>query len=311
MSDKPKSPFVVNAFQTPNGYVDDVMPYLTGEEYKVLIYATRRILGFQKRQDHISLSQFTDGTKNKEGEPLDKGTGLSVETVKKCLASLVDFGLMLRLQENNSKLNLGILWGLQWDEDKVNWQALEERKNTAKKKHGKKMAKARSMRHTPPNGIEEGGGNDIEDPSPNDIETQKTGKPRGKKVKEGASATPKTPKANDFPSNVLFREVTERYPAKANWHTVLKFVSDVEARLGRAPVRDDLFPFYEAWCSNGWRVDSIHWLEYAVKGILPTKGQPNYANRTPTPANSSQPATPDPALIERINAARAARRPNV
>ena len=86
--------------------------------------------------------------------------------------------------------------------------------------------------------------------------------------KEGA-AKPARIKANDFPSNVLFREVTERYPAKANWHTVLKFISDVEKRLGRQPTRDDLFPFYEAWCGNGWRTGSIHWLEYAVKGELP------------------------------------------
>jgi DNA-binding Lrp family transcriptional regulator len=87
-----------------------------------------------------------------------------------------------------------------------------------------------------------------------------------KKVKEGA-----TPRANDFRSNVLFREVTERYPAKANWHTVLGFVSDVEKRLGREATREDLFPFYEAWCGMGWRSDSINWLEYAVKGVLPGK----------------------------------------
>ena len=110
-----KSSFVPNAFQTPNGYVDSVMPYLTGEEYKVLIYATRRILGFQKRQDRISLSQFTDGTRSKDGDVLDKGTGLSVGTVKTCLKSLSDFGLMVKVAPNDPKTNDGDMWALQLD----------------------------------------------------------------------------------------------------------------------------------------------------------------------------------------------------
>ncbi len=89
------------------------------------------------------------------------------------------------------------------------------------------------------------------------------------KIKEGDK--PRAPKANDFPSNVLYREVTEKYPKKANWHDVLKFIDGVSRRLGRQPTKDDLFPFYSAWCGIGWNEWSINWLEYAVKGDLPTK----------------------------------------
>jgi hypothetical protein len=92
-------------------------------------------------------------------------------------------------------------------------------------------------------------------------------KKNSKDIKEGAAA----PRANDFPSNVLFREVTERYPAKASWHDVLKFVDSVSQRLGRQPTKDDLAPFYTAWCNMGWNANSINWLEYAVKGVLPGK----------------------------------------
>lgn len=98
----------------------------------------------------------------------------------------------------------------------------------------------------------------------------KDSKKVSKEIKEGATK-PAAPRANDFPSNVLFREVTERYPAKANWHTVLKFMDGVSQRLGREPAKEDLFPFYEAWCGMGWRTDSINWLEYAVKGVMPGK----------------------------------------
>jgi hypothetical protein len=87
--------------------------------------------------------------------------------------------------------------------------------------------------------------------------------------KRGAKTS--APRANDFPSNVLFREVTERYPAKANWHDVLKFMDGVSQRLGRDATKDDLAPFYSAWCGMGWNTNSINWLEYAVKGVLPGK----------------------------------------
>lgn len=166
MSDKTKSTFVPNSFQTPNGYVDDIMPYLTGEEYKVLIYAVRRILGFQKRQDHISLSQFTDGTKSvKDGHTLDSGTGLSRETVKNCLDNLVKFGLMVKEAENDHRTNEGTLWSLQWNEDDVNWQALKEHLEKRSKVNADRIAKARSVRqaavggtdHPPSSGTDGGG----------------------------------------------------------------------------------------------------------------------------------------------------------
>lgn len=188
-----KTGFVPNSFQTPNDYVDFVMPHLTGEEYKVLSYATRRILGFQKRQDRISISQFTDGTQNKDGEYLDYGTGLSNETVKKCLSTLVSFGLMVRIEENDPHTNEGVLWGLQWDESKVDFDAMAERQEQKTKSQAEKMIKARSMRQThppsqtPPNDIERTPANGIERTPPCGIETQKTEETQGNPVKGGLS----------------------------------------------------------------------------------------------------------------------------
>ena len=95
-----------------------------------------------------------------------------------------------------------------------------------------------------------------------------------KKDSKRDKATPAQPtvKANDFPSNVLYREVTERYPVKANWPDVLKYINDVARRIGRQPTKDDLFPYYAAWTAKGWNRASINWLEYAVKGELPRNG---------------------------------------
>lgn len=179
-----QSSFVPNSFQTPNGYVDDVMPYLTGEEYKVLSYATRRILGFQKRQDRISLSQFTDGTKSRDGEILDRGTGLSTGTVKDCLKSLEFFGLMVKVADNDPKTNEGNLWALQLDADKVNMAALEERYAMKQDADRKRIAKARSMRQsqvvtqTPGSGTEGTPGSHTDPPPASGTETQ-TQAPQG------------------------------------------------------------------------------------------------------------------------------------
>jgi hypothetical protein len=170
--DMSKSAFVPNSFQTPNGYVDLVMSYLTGEEYKVLIYATRRILGFQKRQDRISISQFTDGTK-KENEILDKGTGLGIGTVKKCLKSLSEFGLMVKVADNDPKTNEGAMWSLQWDGNKVNWQALEERHAKKQEVEKKRISKARSVRQTGVSGTDRPPASRTTRPPASGTETQK------------------------------------------------------------------------------------------------------------------------------------------
>ena len=43
-----------NSFQMPNYYCDELLHLLNGPEIKVLVYAARRIFGFQKTSDRIS-----------------------------------------------------------------------------------------------------------------------------------------------------------------------------------------------------------------------------------------------------------------
>lgn len=91
---------------------------------------------------------------------------------------------------------------------------------------------------------------------------------------------PKTAKATDFPELVLYRSVTELWPAKACWNGVLRKMHDISVRLGRQPTKDDLMPYFEAWCGNGWsKVDVFNWLDYAVRGEIPKKGNQYGANR--------------------------------
>ncbi len=294
-----KATFVPNSFQTPNAYVDQIMPLLTDAEYKVLSYATRRILGFQKRQDRISISQFTEGTRSKDGDVLDSGTGLSIETVKRCLASLAEFGLMERVEENDPKTNDGILWGLQWDDEQVNWQALLERDEKKAKANAERIAKARSVRQnaTPPSGTERTPFYPTDPPPFCGTETQKTGETQGN-------------------PDLIIKEALELFKGYFG-----KFLSEKE--LSRWTI------LYEAagkerseellvWAfkkeihltNRGGLLDS---LETAAKNWR-EKSQPkgaNHAKRNTTPRASSKPTDAEDAasrkLAEQIRADRAAR----
>lgn len=93
--ERPHSKFIPNTYATPTAYVDDYLALLTGSEWKVLTYAIRRIMGFNKTSDAISLSQFTNGITNRDGEVLDHGTGLCKKSVMDALDKLVEFNLLI------------------------------------------------------------------------------------------------------------------------------------------------------------------------------------------------------------------------
>ncbi len=75
--------------QVPDELFDELMSHLSGAELKVLLYIIRRTFGFKKDVDNISLSQICSGITKREGEVLDKGTGLSQQSVITALKNLV------------------------------------------------------------------------------------------------------------------------------------------------------------------------------------------------------------------------------
>lgn len=98
-----KPPLLPNTFKTFNVYVDQAMQYLTPEEYVVLSYTARHILGWRKkiveRRGHISLSMYEHGFGDDFG-----GTGLSRPTIIKALATLEKYKFIKRVgNKNNAK----------------------------------------------------------------------------------------------------------------------------------------------------------------------------------------------------------------
>lgn len=138
--------FILNSYQTPNDYVDRFLHLYTGEELKVLTYTVRRIFGFQKRQDHISISQYQHGLFDEEGNRLDHGTGLARGTVIKALASLVKYRLMVFVGSNDPRRNDGDCYALQLDASSVDVEGLLKREEEKRQANTLRTAAALSSK---------------------------------------------------------------------------------------------------------------------------------------------------------------------
>lgn len=83
-----------NFTPTPNIFFDFYLPDLPEAELRCLLYIMRRTFGFQKGSDKISLSQFENGIKDKNGKVLDRGVGLTRKSIIKGLAGLEELKLI-------------------------------------------------------------------------------------------------------------------------------------------------------------------------------------------------------------------------
>ena len=79
---------IPNSTQIPNVISDLIESRIAEGEMRCLKYICRRTYGFHKERDRISLSQFVDGLKDKNGKRLDYGTGLSRPSVVEALRNL-------------------------------------------------------------------------------------------------------------------------------------------------------------------------------------------------------------------------------
>lgn len=92
---------IPNSTQIPDVILDHWMAALSGAEFKVLLYVARRTYGFGKESDNISLNQMAAGIRRRDGTQLDHGTGLSRSGVKSACNSLIDRGILVRVNNHN------------------------------------------------------------------------------------------------------------------------------------------------------------------------------------------------------------------
>ncbi len=84
-----------NFTQVPDELFDVLMPQLSDAELRVLLYIVRRTFGFKRDTDAISLSQMVSGITTRDGQVLDRGTGLSKATIARGLKGLREKGVIL------------------------------------------------------------------------------------------------------------------------------------------------------------------------------------------------------------------------
>lgn len=142
------APIQLTGFFTPNDYVDRAMEHLLPQEYVVLSFAARHILGWRdkinERAAPISLEMFEHGfsyTDRETGQPRRfGGCGLARPTISKCLQALETFGFLERAGYLQDK---GQMWRLgQWPK----WDLLEKRTAERDEANRKRTTKARAKR---------------------------------------------------------------------------------------------------------------------------------------------------------------------
>lgn len=139
------SKIIPNTFMCFNTYVDRAMYQLSDSELRVLLFATRHILGWQdkidSRRGRISISMFVEGFESTDEDgvvTVYKGCGLGEAAVRTACNSLHKLGFLKKIGEPTLK-------GQQWQlGESPNWTALEVRTSdqAAKRKHQVEKASA-------------------------------------------------------------------------------------------------------------------------------------------------------------------------
>ena len=143
MTDAPQENVCIpNSFQTPNIIVDRLMELVDGDEYKVVSFANRHILGWRgsiaSRRACISYNMFLHGFEA-NGKKY-AGTGLSRSKLNTVLKNMVAYGVMRKI---GNATNDGQEWQLPFDEPgAINWEGLQARKAKADEKAKKRTRAA-------------------------------------------------------------------------------------------------------------------------------------------------------------------------
>jgi hypothetical protein len=95
--------YVPNSTQVPDTLFDELLAELSGAELKVVLYIIRRTFGFKRQSDTISISQLLHGITKKNGEVLDRGTGLAKPTLLRALRSLTERAIILPTRQFDEK----------------------------------------------------------------------------------------------------------------------------------------------------------------------------------------------------------------
>lgn len=222
-----KTSFVPNTYSTPNAFVDQLMHLLEPEEYVVLSYICRHILGWQdkiaRRIGAVSLSMLEDGFEAKNGDKYH-GCGLSKPTIQKHLVNLVSFNILTKVGDPTPE---GQRYYIPVDDSEIAYASLNARlaekfkTNQKRTKQARKTQVVNATNH--PKAV--GGLSDIPgvvnatNPNKYNTKTSNTNTSASPSVIAATAGNPKP--AIPFPSSRIDRIVGNDRPAAAQLTEVL------------------------------------------------------------------------------------------
>lgn len=127
-----------NFTQSPNLLVDEVLRFLDHRagESAVLTVLIRQTYGWHKPVAAVSTTYMA------------RLTGLNRHTCAKAVDALVEYGIAVKVSDNDPAANIGASYGLQLDESKIEIPALRERWEKAKAKRSLSLSAMRERQAT-------------------------------------------------------------------------------------------------------------------------------------------------------------------
>lgn len=139
--------YVINSFQNPNFYADELDEFLEPTETKVLLKAIREIIGWHHLEDRaafISYKTFLEGKfDRKTGKQLARGCGLCKSTLKKALEGLQTYRILHVVK--TPSLQNGALYVLNFDTDTIDWEGLQQRRADKLARNARNIRAAREQ----------------------------------------------------------------------------------------------------------------------------------------------------------------------
>jgi hypothetical protein len=102
----------------PHQLVEEIMAEISAlSEFKVIIYILRHTWGFHESEKPITLDEFENGRKRKDGTRMDKGCGMSRNAIKSGIKRAIEHGYIERTTDETDKARIKNTYNLSFEDN--------------------------------------------------------------------------------------------------------------------------------------------------------------------------------------------------
>ena len=95
-----------NYSKLPHQFIDSLPDFTSKSEICVVLYVLRHTWGYGDEYKRLSLDEFKNGRKRKDGTRIDNGTGLSVNAIKSGIKQAVEHGFLSVARDESDKARI-------------------------------------------------------------------------------------------------------------------------------------------------------------------------------------------------------------